>query len=76
MTPRPRRIGRSAFWSGQSFGEKGLKDEGTFKAGEVRYTAADQVDEKDLKGWLGKARDIQWDYQNLIRRKGRLERLK
>jgi hypothetical protein len=30
----------------------------------------------DLARWLVKARDIQWDYRNLARRKGRLERLK
>jgi hypothetical protein len=67
---------RLLFWSGQSFEEKSLKDEGTFKAAEARYTAADQVNTTDLERWLGKARDIQWDYKNLIRRKGRLERLK
>jgi hypothetical protein len=67
---------RLLFWSGRSFDEDGLKDEGTFKAAEARYTAADQVDMGDLARWLGKARDIQWDYRNLIRRKGRLERLK
>jgi hypothetical protein len=66
---------RLLFWSGQSFEEEGLNEEGSFKAAEARYTAADQVDTKDLKRWLAKARDIQWDYRNLIRRKGRLERL-
>lgn len=67
---------RLLFWSGQSFEEPELKKEGTFKAAEARYTSVDQVDTKSLKRWLTKARDIQWDYQNLIRRKGRLERLK
>jgi hypothetical protein len=33
------------------------------------------VSKKSLKRWLGKARDIQWDYKNIVRRKGRLERL-
>ena len=66
---------RLLFWSGQSFEEEDLAKEGTFKAAEVRYTAADQIDAKKLKRWLTKARDIQWDYKNLIRRKGRLERL-
>jgi hypothetical protein len=66
---------RLLFWSGQSFKEEGLQKEGSFQAAEVRYTAADQVNRKNLKGWLAKARDIQWDYKN-IRRKGRLERLK
>jgi len=67
---------RLLFWSGQSFDEKELKKEGSFRAAEARYTAADQVDTKALRRWLAKARDIQWDYKNLIRRKGRLERLK
>ena len=67
---------RLLFWSGQSFEEKGLEKEGSFKAAEARYTAVDQVDTKKLQRWLAKARDIQWDYRNLIRRKGRLERLK
>jgi hypothetical protein len=67
---------RLLFWSGQSFDEEGLKKEGTFKAADARYTAADQVNLKALKRWLAKARDIQWDYKNLVRRKGRLQRLK
>jgi hypothetical protein len=67
---------RLLFWSGRSFEEAALQDEGTFKAAEARYTAAGEVDVDDLARWLGKARDIQWDYRNLVRRKGRLERLK
>lgn len=67
---------RLLFWSGQSFEEASLKKEGKFKAAEARYTAADQVDTQDLQRWLAKARDIQWDYKNIVRRKGRLERLK
>ena len=67
---------RLLFWSGQSFEEEGLKKEGSFKAAEARYTAADQISVENLKRWLAKARDIQWDYKNIVRRKGRLERLK
>jgi len=67
---------RLLFWSGRSFEEDGLKDEGSFKAAEARYTALDGVNTADLERWLAKARDIQWDYRNLVRRKGRLERLK
>jgi len=67
---------RLLFWSGQSFDEDGLTKEGTFKAAEARYTAVDQVDLPSLRRWLVKARDIQWDYKNIVRRKGRLERLK
>jgi hypothetical protein len=67
---------RLLFWSGQSFEEEGLKKEGSFKAAEARYTAADQVNLRNLKRWLAKARGIQWDYKNIVRRKGQLERLK
>ena len=67
---------RLLFWSGQSFDEDVLKKEGSFKAAEVRYTSTEQVNMEDLKRWLTKAREIQWDYKNIVRRKGRLERLK
>lgn len=66
---------RLLFWSGQSFDEPGLLSEGRFKAADARYTSADAVDIAALQRWLGKARDIQWDYRNLVKRKGRLERL-
>jgi hypothetical protein len=67
---------RLLFWSGQSFEEKDLAKEGSFKAAEARFTAADQVNAKDVARWLKKARDIQWDYKNIVKRKGRLERLR
>lgn len=67
---------RLLFWSGQSFKEKGLEKEGTFKAAEARYTAVDQVDAAKLARWLAEARDVQWDYKNIVRRKGKLLRLK
>ncbi len=67
---------RLLFWSGQSFDEPGLQNEGKFKAAEMRYTAADHINTKDLKRWLKKSKDIQWDYKNIVKRKGVLERLK
>ena len=67
---------RLLFWSGQSFDEPGLANEGSFKAAEKRYTSTDQVNEKEIKRWLQKAVDIQWDYKNIVKRKGVLERLK
>ena len=67
---------RLLFWSGQSFATPGLKKEGTFKAAEARYTSKDQVDTKLLRKWLGESRDIQWDYKNVVKRKGKLERIK
>lgn len=63
------------FWSGQGFNEKGLKPEGKFKAAEVCYTDAKEVNTEDLKRWLLKARQIQWDYKNIVKNKGKLERI-
>jgi len=63
------------FWSGQSFDEPGLQSEGSFKAAEVRYTRTDQINKEDLKRWLDKAQKIQWDYKNIVKRRGKLERL-
>lgn len=67
---------RLLFWSGRSFDEPGLAPEGSFQAAEARYTSDDQTSARDLRRWLKKAREIQWDYKNLMKRKGKLERLK
>ncbi len=67
---------RLLFWSGQSFAEGGLTKEGTFKAAEARYATAAEVDPKKVDRWLAESRDVQWDYKNITRQKGRLERLK
>jgi hypothetical protein len=67
---------RLLFWSGQSFEEEGLDVEGKFKAAQIIYTSAAQIKKKDLERWLAKSREIQWDYKNIAKRKGRLERLK
>lgn len=67
---------RLLFWSGQSFDEPALQKEGKFKAAEARYTSVGQIVSNDLKRLLKKSRDIQWDYKNIVKRKGVLERLK
>jgi hypothetical protein len=66
---------RLLFWSGQSFKTRGLKKEGTFKAAEARYTSVDDVDVDLLATWLAESRDIQWDYKNIVKRKGKLQRV-
>jgi hypothetical protein len=66
---------RLLFWSGQSFDEEGLQPEGSFKAAEARYTDVEQIDTGQLKRWLEKSAKIQWDYKNIVKRKGVLERL-
>lgn len=72
-TPEP--CIRLLFWSGQSFDEPGLEPEGSFKAAEARFTDADEIKVTVLKRWLKKAAAIQWDYKNIVKRKGRLVRL-
>ena len=67
---------RLLFWSGQSFTTTGLSPEGKFKAAEARFTAANAVNLGLLRGWLEECRSVQWDYKNIVKRKGRLERLK
>lgn len=68
---------RLMFWSGADFDEEGLKVRGAkFKDASIFYNSVSEVSKKDLKRWLAKANEIQWDYMNLIKRKGKLERLK
>jgi hypothetical protein len=67
---------RLLFWSGQSFEEENLKNEGKFKAAELRFTSIDEIDFTVLERCLEKSIAIQWDYKNLVKRKGQLERLK
>jgi hypothetical protein len=68
---------RLMFWSGASFEEVKLEPgTGKFKDASMFYTAAEQINKKDLARWLKKSRDIQWDYKNIVKRKGKLIRLK
>ena len=64
------------FWSGADFKEEKLKaGTGKFKDASIVYTSPDQVDVTDLNNWLKLSREIQWDYKNLVKRKGQLQRL-
>jgi len=67
---------RLLFWSGQTFEEEKLVDLGKFKSADIRYTSKDQIKLTDLKRWLKQSREIQWDYKNIVKRKGQLVRLK
>lgn len=68
---------RLMFWSGADFDEKHLNVKGKkFKDASVFYTRVSEIDAQDLKRWLKKSRDIQWDYKNIVKRKGKLEKLK
>lgn len=68
---------RLMFWSGQSFDENLLQERGgKFKDASITYTTVQQIDITALQRWLEKSRNIQWDYKNIVKRKGVLERLK
>lgn len=70
---------RLMFWSGYSFKEPGLAPIGNitkYKAAGIDYTRKDEIDLKDLKRWLRKSKEIQWDYKNIVKRKGKLVRIK
>jgi hypothetical protein len=67
---------RLLFWSGLSFEETALQPgSGKFKDAAVTYTEVQQITMPDLIRWLQKSKEIQWDYKNIVKRKGILERL-
>lgn len=65
---------RLLFWSGQSFDEPALSPVGKFKAAETRYSAVEELDAGVVRRWLEKAQSIQWDYKNVVKNKGLLQR--
>ena len=68
---------RLLFWSGKSFEETKLNVLGAkFQDASIFYNSVNEIDTIDLKTWLQKAKEIQWDYKNIVKRKGVLERLK
>lgn len=68
---------RLMFWSGAGFDEEILKVKGEkFKDASVFYSNANEIEITDLERCLKKSREIQWDYKNLIKKKGQLDKLK
>lgn len=68
---------RLMFWSGADFDEEKLNVEGEkFKDASIFYNNTVDIDIEDLRRWLKKSIEIQWDYKNIVKRKGKLERLK
>jgi uncharacterized protein YdhG (YjbR/CyaY superfamily) len=68
---------RLMFWSGADFAEAALDVVGKkFKDASVFYNDVAEIKRKDLQRWLEKAKEVQWDYKNIVKRKGLLERLK
>lgn len=68
---------RLMFWSGADFEEPKLNVVGKkFKDASIFFNDISEIYKSDLRRWLKKAKEIQWDYKNIVRRKGKLERLK
>ena len=68
---------RLMFWSGASFDEDKLQPgTGKFKDASITFTDVSQIDRRDIGRWIEKSKAIQWDYKNVVKRKGKLVRLK
>ena len=57
------------FWNGQAFGEPELEPMGKFKAAEIRFESADQIETRPLRRWLTKARTQVWDLREVRARR-------
>lgn len=67
---------RLMFWSGADFGEEKLNVLGEkFKDASIFYNSVSETEPEEIQTWLQKSREIQWDYKNIVKRKGKLERL-
>ncbi|RRA92365.1 DUF1801 domain-containing protein [Paenimyroides viscosum] len=67
---------RLMFWSGIDFEEEKLNVHGKkFKDDSVFYNLVAEINKEDLHRWLKKSIEIQWDYKNIVKRKGVLVKL-
>lgn len=57
------------FWSGKSFPESGLNPIGKHQAAGVTVTSDAELDQSQLAKWLQDAREIQWDYANVVKKR-------
>lgn len=57
------------FWSGQSFKFEGLRAIGKFKAAGIAVPTIQDLNKKSMKAWLAEAVAVQWDYQNLPKKR-------
>lgn len=67
---------RLMFWSGADFGAENLTVKGQkFKDASIFYNSVSEINTAELVAWLQTSREIQWDYKNIIKRRGKLVRL-
>ena len=67
---------RLMFWSGADFDEAQLAVRGQkFKDASIFFNSVSEINADDVQRWLQKAETIQWDYKNIVKRKGELVRI-
>ena len=61
---------------GADFEEENLNVKGVkFNDASIFYNETSQINIEEIKRWLEKSKTIQWDYKNIVKRKGKLERI-
>ncbi len=64
------------FRSGADFDENKLSVRAEkFKDASIFFKNVSEIETNNLKRWLIKSKEIQWDYKNIVKRKGQLKRL-
>lgn len=67
---------RLMFWSGADFNEPDLSIKGKkFKDASVFFQSAEELNIPLIIRCLNLSKEIQWDYKNIVKRKGQLIRL-
>jgi hypothetical protein len=67
---------RLMFWSGADFvNHPKTVFGGKFKDASVFYNDIEEVNDTQINSWLKDSHEIQYDYKNIVKRKGILERL-
>lgn len=67
---------RLMFWSGADFEEPNLNEVGKkFKDASIFFNQTEEINSEEIIRWLKKSRTIQWDYKNIVKRKGKLEKI-
>lgn len=67
---------RLMFWSGADFEDEKLNVRGEkFKDASIFFTKLSDLENNNLINWLKKSREIQWDYKNIVKRKGLLVKI-
>ncbi len=64
------------FWSGADFEEDNLHIRGgKFKDASIVYRSIDEIEIWELKRWIKKAKEIQWNYKDIVKNRGKLTKL-